>query len=100
MMFDRSDKGAKSLDSRWVEKAGQAKQSTMSLNDWSQREIERWDLDDPVREPTGAKNPRTWTYGKPLRRVNQDADRDGRVDARESRSIRDGDADGPLEGKR
>lgn len=93
MMFDRSDKGAKSLDSRWVEKARIAKKTTDGLEDWSDREIARWDLDDPARTPTGAKNPRTWRYDDPLRRVNRSSDNDGRRDARDNPSIRDLDTD-------
>ena len=101
MMFDRSDKGAKSLDERWVEKARIAKRTTDSLDDWSQREINRWDLDAPNREPTGRKNPRTWRYDPPLRRVNRARDSDeGRPDARENRSIRDDADEGPLDGDR
>jgi len=91
-MFDRSDTGAKSLDSRWVEKAKTAKRTTDGLEDWSDRQIERWDLDDPVRTPTGRKNPRTWDYEKPLRRVNRgDGDQGRLVDPRESPTIRDGE---------
>lgn len=91
MMFSRSDKGAKSLDRRWHEKARTAKETTFGLEDWSQREINRWNLDDPVREPTGKKNPRTWEYDKPLNEQNRGAgDDERRADARESVSIGDG----------
>jgi hypothetical protein len=93
MLFDRSDKGAKSLDERWVRKARIAKRTTDGLEDWSQREIERWDLDDPERTPTGAKNPRTWDYEKPLRRVNRNSGDDRLVDPRKSPTIRDVDGD-------
>lgn len=89
MKFPRSSKGDKSLDQRWHEKAKQAKRTTFSLEEWSEREIERWDLDDPVRKPTGKKNPRTWTYEKPLRRVNNSPGNDQRRDARENPSIGD-----------
>lgn len=91
MMFDRSTKGDKSLDSRWVEKAAVAKRTTFSLDDWSPREIARWDLDDPVREPTGAKNPRTWTYDKPLRDVNRSEDPSRLRDPRDDPTVGDGD---------
>jgi hypothetical protein len=90
-MFDRSDKGAKSLDKRWVMKARIAKRTTDGLEDWSDREIERWDLDDEGRTPTGKKNPRTWDYAKPLRRVNRVPGNDRLVDPRENTDIRDGE---------
>lgn len=98
MMFDRSDKGAKSLDSRWVEKARIAKETTDGLEDWSAREIARWDLDDPVRTPTGKKNDRTWQYEDPLALVNRDGKADPRPDARDNPRIRDPDDEGPLMG--
>jgi len=98
MLFDRSDKGAKSLDSRWVRKAIIAKRTTDGLDDWSQRDIERWDLDDAERTPTGKKNPRTWDYEKPLRQVNRVSDSNRLVDPRDSPTIRDGDDDSPLKG--
>jgi len=90
MMFDRSDKGAKSLDRRWVKKARIAKRTTDGLEDWSNREINRWDLDDEGRTPTGKKNPRTWDYEKPLRQVNRVSDNNRLVDPRDSPQIRDG----------
>jgi len=87
MMFDRSTKGDKSLDERWVRKAKIAKRTTSDLSQWSQREIERWDLDDPVREPTGKENPETYRYDKPLRRVNRGSDNDRRVSILENPQI-------------
>jgi len=90
MMFDRSSKGDKSLDKRWVRKARIAKRTTDGLEDWSDREIARWDLDDAERTPTGKKNPRTWRYEKPLRRVNEVSDGTRLVDPRNDRNIRDG----------
>ena len=89
MMFTRSTKGDKSLDERWVEKARVAKRTTFSLEDWSDREIARWNLDDPVRKPTGAKNPTTWRYEKPLRRQNRSEDSGDLVDPRTSPTIGD-----------
>lgn len=64
-------KGDRSIDKRWREKARVAKERTMSLDEWSSREIARWDLDDPARKPTGVENPRTWRYDKPLRETNR-----------------------------
>lgn len=93
MLFDRSDKGAKSLDSRWHEKARRAKRTTSSLDQWSEREIERWDLDDEVRKPTGRKHPETWHYDKPLQEVNRNPEADRRVDARDLPTIGDADED-------
>lgn len=93
MMFDRSTKGDKSLDKRWHRKAKIAKRTTFSLDDWSAREIDRWDLDDPVRKPTGRKNPQTWNYDKPLKRVNRNPESDRRRDARENPNIGDGEDD-------
>lgn len=90
MMFDRSSKGDKSLDERWIEKARIAKRTTDGLEDWSNREIERWDLDDAERTPTGKKNRRTYQYEKPLRRVNR-TDSGRLVDPRDNVDIRDGD---------
>lgn len=57
------------VDERWHEFARDAKRTTSSLDDWSQREINRWDLDDEVREPTGEFNPRTYEYDPPLEDV-------------------------------
>jgi len=91
MMFDRSDKGAKSLDKRWVEKARIAKRTTDGLEDWSDREIARWNLDDTGRTPTGKNNPRTWDYDKPLRDVNRNSDNQRLVDPRDNARIRDGE---------
>lgn len=91
MMFDRSDKGAKSLDKRWVEKARIAKRTTDGLEDWSDRMIARWNLDDEGRTPTGKNNRRTWEYDKPLRRANRVEDSDRLVDPRDNAKIRDGD---------
>jgi hypothetical protein len=92
MIFDRSDKGTKSLDERWVEKAKIAKRTTDGLEDWSTREIQRWDLDDDERTPTGKQNPRTYRYDKPLRDVNRSGE-DRLVDPRDNRNIRDSEDD-------
>lgn len=89
MMFPRSTKGDRSLDERWVLKARSAKRTTFSLDDWSDREIQRWDLDDPARKPTGRKNPETWRYEKPLREVNRAEGQDRRRDPRSNKDIRD-----------
>lgn len=72
VLFPRGvNKGDRSLDERWVEKGRTAKERTMTLDEWSDRETARWDLDDADREPTGVENPRTWTYRKPLLDVNK-----------------------------
>jgi len=91
MMFVRFDKGAKSLDKRWVEKARIAKRTTDGLEDWSNREINRRNLDDAGRTPTGKNNPRTWDYDKPLRRANRVSDSNRLVDPRDNDRIRDGE---------
>jgi len=91
MMFPRSDKGVKSLDERWVEKARTAKRTTDGLEDWSDRAIARWNLDDDGRTPTGKNNQRTWDYEKPLRRVNRVSDSQRLVDPRNDPQIRDGE---------
>ena len=96
VMFDRSSKGDKSLDRRWVEFGKMAKRTTSSLDEWSERDIERYDLDDPERKPTGAKNPRTWRYEKPLEQV-QEGEHGALVDPRDNPRIRDGEEDGAFE---
>ncbi|QLG62826.1 hypothetical protein [Halorarum salinum] len=93
MKFPRSTKGTRSLDERWHRKAEQAKRTTTGLDEWSDREIERWDLDDPARKPTGRKHPETWRYDKPLRRVNRSSGGDRRRDARENQDIGDAEED-------
>jgi hypothetical protein len=90
MMTHRSSKGDKSLDSRWVAKARTAKETTDGLEDWSTREIERWDLNDPERTPTGKKHDPTWQYTDPMVYANRDGKSDPRPDARENPRIRDG----------
>jgi len=96
VMFDRSTKGDKSLDTKWVEFAKRAKETTFSLEDWSDRAIARWNLDDEARKPTGAKNPTTWRYDKPLNQQQPSQD-GGLVDPRENPTIRDGDDGGLYE---
>lgn len=84
VQFDRSTKGDRALDERWVRKARIAKRTTTDVEQWSDRERKRWDLDDPVREPTGREHPETYRYDKPLRRVNRVADGDRRVSVLEN----------------
>ena len=84
MLFPRGqNKGDRSLDERWVEKGRQAKETTMSLDEWSDREIGRWDLDTDSRRPTGEQNFRTWEYRKPHDEVLEGEPGDERPDIRE-----------------
>ena len=86
-MFPRSD--LRFLDERWHEIGRRAKETTSSLDEWSDRDIKRWDLDTDSRRPTGRENPRTWRYEKPLRDVNRPG-RSGRThDARDNPRIND-----------
>lgn len=95
-MFARSQ-GLKVLDERYHRKAQDAKEQTRSLDDWSPQDIQRWDLDEPHRKPTGRENPRTWTYSKPLRdqnRSKRNTQADARRDARKNPRIRDAPEEG------
>lgn len=83
-------KGDRSLDERWHEKAREVKRSVANVDLLPERDIARWDLDDPERRPTGKKVPSNWEYDKPLKRVNEGDEPERRVDARDDPTIRDG----------
>lgn len=72
----------RAVDRRWHEFAQMAKESTFSLDDWDEISIQRYDLDDRHRTPTGQENPRTWLYESPLVPVVRPTG-DRLVDARE-----------------
>lgn len=71
------------LDARWQNFPQFAKETTFNLDDWDEFQIQRWDLDDPVRTPTGRENPRTWEYEKPLIGSNQTRRQERLRDARQ-----------------
>lgn len=83
-------KGDRSLDARWVEKAKDVKRTVANVDLLSDREVARWDLDEPERRPTGAKVASNWQYTPPLQRGNEPSARNERPDARERPTIRDG----------
>ena len=85
-MFPRSD--LRYIDERWHQKNRDAKRTTSSLDEWSDRETKRWDLDTDSRRPTGQENPRTWQFTKPLRRVNQ-SENEPTADVRAAEVIND-----------
>lgn len=92
MLFPRGNtKGDRSLDSRWVKKAKDVKRTVANVDLLSDKEIARWDLDDPERRPTGKKIPSNWEYTPPLNRANEPDARDEIPDARENKNIRDGE---------
>lgn len=82
-MFPQSN-DLKPMDERWHRKAQEAKETTSGLDEWSESEITRWDLDEDGRRPTGRENPRTYQYDKPLADVTESgAERRDRVDVRD-----------------
>lgn len=84
VLFPRGlNKGDRSLDERWQEIGREAKENTMSLDEWGDIDIARWDLDEPEREPTGVENRRTWTYDPPVRETNTPGARNERPDVRD-----------------
>ena len=85
------NKGDRSLDARWVQKAIDVKRTVANVDLLSDREIARWDLDTPERRPTGAKVASNWEYDPPIARANEPGSRNERPDARERPTIRDGD---------
>ena len=62
-MFRRGD-GAKAVDREWHEKRRMARETTFSLAEWSEQDIERWDLD--TARITGRENKRTYTVERPI----------------------------------
>lgn len=84
-------KGDRSLDSRWVEKAREVKRSVANVDLLSDIEKARWDLDAENRKPKGKKVASNWQYDPPVARTNAPGARNERPDARERRTIRDGD---------
>lgn len=62
-MFPES-KSAKPIDARWHEHRQDARENSFSINEWSQEEITRWDLD--TADITGQDNDRTYTVDRPL----------------------------------
>ena len=66
MVGFREATGSKPIDGEWHRKGREAKENTFSLNEWSEQEIIRWDLDTETRIPTGRENPRTYTTNRPI----------------------------------
>ena len=65
MMFRRAD-GSRPVDSEWHHMGKVAKRTTVSLSEWSEQDIERWDLEKPTREPTGRETRRTYVNKRPI----------------------------------
>ena len=90
------NKGDRSLDARWQRKYKEVKQRVANVDQLSEIDIRRWDLDTPERRPTGAKVDSNWkrsfksTFDPADARSGGAKGRD-RVDARDSPTIRDGD---------
>lgn len=63
MMF-REAESAKPLDKEWHLMRQKARTTTFSLDEWSDEEILRWDLD--TARITGRDNPRTYTYDRTI----------------------------------
>ena len=88
MLFPQGQtKGDRSLDSRWHEQGRRAKGRTFNLDEWSDRDTKRWDLDTDSRRPTGRKNPHTYRYDKPLRDANRSGSGDRTRDVRDNPRI-------------
>lgn len=87
-MFRQTD-DLRVLDVEWQLKDDEAKRTTFSLDEWDQRSINRWDLDEDHRKPTGERNPDTYRYDKPLRRQNSSPGKNRVRDLRENPRIRD-----------
>jgi hypothetical protein len=92
MHFARgTNEGDRSLDRRWVQKAKDVKRSVANVDLLSDLEIARWDLDTPERRPTGKKVASNWEYDPPIEEQNNPGRGNEKPDARERRTIRDGD---------
>lgn len=81
------------LDKRWHRAAQFYKETVFNLDQVSEIDKQRYDLEEQHRRPRGRENPHTWLFEKPLLRVNKPSEGDRLLDARTSPLIRDGDPD-------
>ena len=85
LMFFRTD--LRFIDKRWHAKAQEVKETVFSVDELGEREKARFDLEEAHRRPTGAENPETWRYTKPLIDVNASRRPGRRRDARDNPRI-------------